>query len=107
MTYSGWRDSWWHTSALTGAPQIDGSSLFINPKVGNSQTLTYARLKALELDTQWVSLTFPDAPEIWLGELLRFIHTFLDDMSNNVYRYHGFKNPTVGVAHDEQRDHDY
>jgi len=103
MAYSNWLDSFWHTAPITGADFIDGSKLFINPRKGDGQTFTYAELKALDLNTDWVARTFPDALDIWLSELLRFIHIYMDDMENNVYRYQGFKIPTAGDAN-EKRD---
>lgn len=94
MAYSRWRDGFWFTSELTDAPHISGSALFINPKVGDSKTFTYKQLMEANLTTDWVSKNFPDAPDRWLGELLRFIYIFIDDMTLNVYRYHGYRLPT-------------
>jgi hypothetical protein len=93
MAYSRWADSYWYTSALTGAPHINESVLFINPRKGQGRQFLFSQLEHQTLDTQWVSKHFPDAPMHHLSPLLFFIHAFIDDMRSNVYRYHGFKEP--------------
>lgn len=100
MAYSRWRDSYWYTSALTGAPHINESVLFVNPKNGQGRQYTYVQLKKLTLDISWVSTQFPEVPMHYLSQLLFFIHAFLDDMRANIYRYQGHKEPVPFKATD-------
>lgn len=104
MSYSKWADSFWYTAETTGAPHINGATLFIHPKKGESKTFSYAELSVLELDTHWVALNFPDVPDMFLAEVLFFIDAFMQDMRRNRYRYSGYKEPAVG-ARNEQRSH--
>lgn len=107
MAYSRWGDGigcFWYTSPETGgAENVKDSKLIVNPKVGERVAFTYAQLKALSPDLNWVALTFPDAPMKAHAELLFFVDAFFEDMEHNVYRYSGFKTPTAGVVYDEQR----
>lgn len=91
MAYSRWRDSFWHTdSRSTHVDYIDAAQLFIHPKKGEHQTFSYQQLKALDLDTNWVAKTFPDAPQHMLMELLLFINAFTADM-DRMFKWHGWK----------------
>jgi hypothetical protein len=93
MAYSSWNSSFWYTAEkISGASHIGKSSLFINPRRGESKTFTYDELRAAELDRQWVSVNFPDVPDMHLSPLLFFIDAFFTDMRRR-FPHNGYREP--------------
>lgn len=94
MAYSSWKSSWWYVTCLTGAPYVDQARVLIHPKHGAQKTFPLNEVR--DIDEEWAYSQFPEVSKHFIPELLRFIHTFVADMTTNVYRYHGYKEPTVG-----------